>query len=992
MQGKDPRKGSAPARREERHLRLLARLLLLGGLALSSRPAAAQTAPRLLILNSYHQGFAWSDAEQAGFLKRIQEAHPVIDVPIEYLDTKRYPAAGDLARMKAFLADKYRGKTFDLVVALDNPALEMLLRFRSELFADSPVVFAGVSDFRQFLSPGARITGVAEKQNVQDTLQIALTLHPRVREVLVLDDDTISGRTSRREAEAIAPLFADRARIRFLPPCTFAEAGAQIASLPQDAMVFIHSYSTDRAGLSLSLAESTRLLTAAARVPVYAGHETRLGFGVVGGYLLGGRDHGRRAAELALRVAAGEDPAAIPVDTTSTARPMFDYRQLKRFGVPVQRLPAGSTIINRPESILDKYRELVIGTFLVLAVLLILVTSLVVAIFRRRQAEATLKLNEERLRVALEGTTDGIWDWNLTSGQVYFSPRYFTMLGYEPGEFPASYESWRKLLHAEDREAAEKALRQALAQHRPFSFEFRLKAKSGEWRWILGRGKTVALDEKGEAARVAGSHSDITERKRAEESLRLSVTRIQTVINNAPIILYSFDQQGTFTFSDGQALAGMGLKPGEMVGRSALDVYRDRPDILAILRRALRGEAFSVLLPIAGRFYDVNHTPLLGESGQYLGTIGVLVDVTERRQAEQELDRFFTVALDLLCIANTEGFFRRLNPQWEVVFGYSLSELEGRRFLDLVHPDDLAGTLSALGELSAQKAVLNFVNRYRCKDGSYRWVEWRSHPAGELIYAAARDITERKQTEEEIRRLNEELEQRVVERTRQLETANRELEAFTYSVSHDMRAPLRAIGAFARILEQEHEARLDGEGRRICGVIRVETQKLSQLIDDLLAFSRYGRDQLQVTPVDMQELAASAFQELAGAAGREKLDFRLDPLPPVLGDPAMIRQVWLNLLSNALKFSSKRERAVIQVGASQQEGGTRYFVRDNGAGFDMRYKDKLFGVFQRLHSEREYEGSGVGLAIVQRVIQRHGGQVWAEGALGEGATFSFSLP
>ncbi len=300
-------------------------------LGLAALPLAAQPVPRVLILNSYHHGFAWSDAEQAGFLERLEEAYPAIDVPIEYLDTRRFPEPSAGERVKSFLAAKYRGAAFALVVALDNPALQMLIRFRAELFPETPVVFAGISDFQQFLSAGRdRITGVAERQNVRDTLELALALHPQTRQVLVLDDETLSGRTSRREVESLRPLFAERARIDFLPPSTFAEAGARIASLPQDALVFIHSYSTDRSGRSLSLAESTRLLTAAARVPVYAGHETRLGYGIVGGYLLGGRDHGRRAAEIALRVLAGAEPEKVPVDLQSTARPMFDYRQLNR--------------------------------------------------------------------------------------------------------------------------------------------------------------------------------------------------------------------------------------------------------------------------------------------------------------------------------------------------------------------------------------------------------------------------------------------------------------------------------------------------------------------------------------------------------------------------------------------------------------------------------------------------------------------------------------
>jgi two-component system sensor kinase len=232
----------------------------------------------------------------------------------------------------------------------------------------------------------------------------------------------------------------------------------------------------------------------------------------------------------------------------------------------------------------------------------------------------------------------------------------------------------------------------------------------------------------------------------------------------------------------------------------------------------------------------------------------------------------------------------------------------------------------------------------------------------------------------------------VVERTAQLVAAVKELEAFSYSVSHDLRTPLRAIGGFTRILVEDYGPSLDAEGKRVCAVISDNTQRMRQLIDDLLAFSRLSRADMQPVPIDMQALADSTFRQLTAPESRKRIDFRLEPLPPALGDPTLIGQVWVNLLSNALKFSSQRERAVVEVRCRQGEGETIYYVRDNGAGFDMQYAGKLFGVFQRLHSEREFEGTGVGLAIVQRVIHRHGGRVWGEGEVDKGAAFFFTLP
>ncbi len=280
-----------------------------------------------------------------------------------------------------------------------------------------------------------------------------------------------------------------------------------------------------------------------------------------------------------------------------------------------------------------------------------------------------------------------------------------------------------------------------------------------------------------------------------------------------------------------------------------------------------------------------------------------------------------------------------------------------------------------------------------------QWVEGSIYPSAEGLTLFIRDITDRRKDQSdleaakaEIERMNQGLERRVQERTSQLNSTIKELEAFSYSVSHDLRAPLRAIDGFSKLLSEDYYSQLDSEGKRLIDVIRNSTVKMGYLIDGLLAFSRLGRQPLASAEVDMTELAHDALLETEAAEPGRNLEVRIGQLPPALGDRLLFRQVFINLLSNAMKFTRGKNPAVIEVDSTASGDNNIFFVKDNGVGFDMRYVDKLFGVFQRLHAVNEFEGTGLGLAIVQRIVHRHGGRVWAEGALGQGATIFFSLP
>jgi PAS domain S-box-containing protein len=484
---------------------------------------------------------------------------------------------------------------------------------------------------------------------------------------------------------------------------------------------------------------------------------------------------------------------------------------------------------------------------------------------------------------------------------------------------------------------------------------------------------------------------NLAARKQAADALRVNEARLAEAQRIGKVGSWDWDIVGNQLVWSDEIYRIFGLTPQSfgVTYEAFLDAVHpdDREHVKQSVDEALAGRKpysidHRIVLPDGReRFVQERAEVFLGPAAKPERMIGTVQDISERKQAE-ELDRFFTLSRDMLCIAGFDGYFKRLNPSWEGVLGYSQEELLSRPYVDFIHPEDRDATFAEAQKIAAGQETIWFENRYRAKDGSYRWLTWTAAPSREkqIIYAAARDNTDRKQAEEEIRRVNA-----------QLAAANQELEAFTYSVSHDLRAPLRHIDGFSKLLLEGYETALGEDARRYLQRIRQGAVRMGQLIDELLNLSRVGRSQLSLKRTNLNSLVEDVLEGLKAEAQGRDIRWKINSLPPLRCDPGLLRQVFENLISNALKFTRPRPTAVIEVGKEVRSGQPVVFVRDNGVGFNMKHVAKLFGIFQRLHRQEDFEGTGVGLATVQRIIHKHGGQVWADAEPDKGATFFFTV-
>jgi PAS domain S-box-containing protein len=505
---------------------------------------------------------------------------------------------------------------------------------------------------------------------------------------------------------------------------------------------------------------------------------------------------------------------------------------------------------------------------------------------------------------------------------------------------------------------------------------------------------------------------EITERMQAEKALKDAERFLTSIFSSIQDGLSVLDNDLRI-ISTNQAMEKWYAHAMPLAGKKCYEAYhgRDKPCDVCPSRRTLEtGQAVHEEVPRTGPnrevvgCQDLYSFPLMdAEMGQMKGVIEYVRDATDRKRAEvalQESEKRYRTTFEntgtATVLIEEDAVIHLANTEFERLSGYPKQEIEGKkRWTDFVVKEDLEWMLAQhrLRRERREAALKQYEFRFVAKSGDIRniFLTIDVIPGTKKSVASLIDITDRKRAEEEVRKLNEDLERRVSERTAQLETSVRELEQFCYSVSHDLRAPLRSIDGFSQIVMEDAAQNLDEPTMSHLRRVRAAAQKMAGIIDGLLSLSRIGRREIKMEPVDLSRFAQSIAAEFKRSEPNRRVDFLVADGAMVQGDPDLLQSVIYNLLANAWKFTHKHEQARIEFGVLKQDKRTVYFVRDDGAGFDMAYENKLFGAFQRLHSVDDFPGDGIGLAAVQRIIHRHGGEIWVEGKVEAGATFYFTL-
>jgi PAS domain S-box-containing protein len=968
---------------------------------------AEESPPEVLILSSYHQGEDWSDNQLDGIRIAFKKGFPFLVPSIEHLDTKRYPDPNHLLFVKQYLERKYQKRHIDLTMTLDNPALDLMLKFGDELFPHVPIVFAGVNGYRpEMLASHENITGVAEVQDIAGTLDLALKIHPGTKLVFAIHDYTSSGLAVHRDMEDATDRFKGKATVEYSPEATVDDLIAQLKTLPQNAIVLLLTYVTDKNGRTLSREESTRLITSASPVPVYAMHETRIGYGIAGGMLLEGREHGKQAAALALRIVRGEDIAHIPVQN-SRSRAVFDYRVLARFGIPERRLPADAVIINRPVSFWQQHRVILLPGAVILIVLAISTALLSWMVVRMRRAEQALvdtnQFNKEIIDSAQEGVI--VYDhdiryrvWNPFMEKLSGVPAHH-VLGHHPLEVFPFLQETQLMDH----------LAQALAGKTPaaIDFPFSLSAASPSG-WTSDQSGPLR-NAKGDIIGVIATVRNITDRKRIEQSLRENEEKYRTLFENMAQGVFYQRADGKLIDCNQAALQMFGRTRKQFLNKTSMDpswkVIREdgsdfpgeqHPSMVALQT----GKPVNAV--IAGIFnprkedyvwVNINAIPQFkdGDDTPYQVFV-TLHDITEKRRHQEALKaseskyRTMMEAMDdPTYICSREFRVEYMNAAMIKRLGHDATGepcYQAMHGLDekcswCIHEKVMEGEFIKTEVVSPRDNKIFLISNSPI-----------SHvPGTRSKLTVFHDITEIKKMEEKL------------QQAQRMESIG----TLAGGIAHDFNNILYPLLGFAELLKEDIPA--DSPLQEHIDEILRATMRSKDLVQQILAFSRKGEQ--GVKPIKLNPIIKEALKLLRSSVPAT-IDIKQDMdvnCGVVIADPTQIHQIMMNLATNAyhamedsggtLLVSLKQVEVTSHTDSLQLSRLTPgsyalLTVSDTGTGIEKAILDRIFDPY--FTTKGVGKGTGLGLSVVEGIVNTHKGDILIDSKPGKGTAVRVYLP